>query len=32
MAYQVTTPPAFLEPFGEKLSDANNCNKLVKNQ
>jgi len=22
MAYQVTTPPAFLEPFGEKISDA----------
>ena len=21
MAYQITTPPAFLEPFGEKLSD-----------
>jgi hypothetical protein len=22
MAYQITTPPAFLEPFGEKISDA----------
>ena len=22
MAYQITTPPAFLEPFGEKMSDA----------
>ena len=22
MAYQITTPPAFLDPFGEKISDA----------
>ena len=21
MAYQITTPPAFLDPFGEKISD-----------